>query len=494
MKKTLVSALTTALVVGAASTTFAAANPFSDVPADSWAYDAVAQLAQDGVINGYGDGTFRGENEITRYEMAQMVAKAMAKQDQVSAADKAMIDKLAAEFSDELNNLGVRVSNLEKKVDNVKFTGEVRYTFQNRIQEGQNNEQRTNEMMIRFEPSAQVNDHWTAKTRIDYYTDANRNNNVETKWSDQTAGNNNFGGHDGNLEVDRIYAEGIYGNTKIDLGKLPYFTNVDKGMIFDSNVTGAQVTFGKEWKGTVTVGSVDLNRDFYSLGHMTEGTVKDKYGDNIWYYDDANHRGTYDAVEVYYDGGKKFTGGIGYHRLSLDQAAKNATSETYTGDHTVVTRPQDGSTYRTQVDGTAGAGIDALNIWDIGVGYKFTPTFSGNASYAKNTTGGDLDNKMLRSWNFELDYKGAKPENKGSFGVYLAYRDLGQFATIHPTYDGAIAGNKGVEFGTSYVFAKNVMGTLKYFTGKKVNAGYNEDGNLEDRNENSFFGRVEFFF
>ncbi|MFC2341245.1 MAG: S-layer protein, partial [Selenomonas artemidis] len=45
MKKTLVSALATALVVGAASTTFAAANPFSDVPRDHWAYDAVTQLA-----------------------------------------------------------------------------------------------------------------------------------------------------------------------------------------------------------------------------------------------------------------------------------------------------------------------------------------------------------------------------------------------------------------------------------------------------------------
>ena len=56
MKKTLVSALTTALVVGAASTTFAAANPFADVPADHWAYDAVAQLVQDGIINGYGIG------------------------------------------------------------------------------------------------------------------------------------------------------------------------------------------------------------------------------------------------------------------------------------------------------------------------------------------------------------------------------------------------------------------------------------------------------
>ena len=86
MKKTLVSALTTVLVVGAASTTFAAANPFADVPADHWAYDAVAQLVQDGVVNGYGaDGTYRGDQNMSRYEMAQIVAKAMAKSD---AADK----------------------------------------------------------------------------------------------------------------------------------------------------------------------------------------------------------------------------------------------------------------------------------------------------------------------------------------------------------------------------------------------------------------------
>ena len=125
MKKTLTAAITTALVIGAASTTFAAANPFTDVPAGHWSYDAVAKLAQDGVIEGYGDGTFRGDKAITRYEMAQMVAKAMAKSD-VSAADKAAIDKLAAEYSAELNNLGVRVGELENKVDNVKWGGKAR--------------------------------------------------------------------------------------------------------------------------------------------------------------------------------------------------------------------------------------------------------------------------------------------------------------------------------------------------------------------------------
>ena len=100
-KKTLVSAITAALVVGAASTTFAAANPFSDVPADSWAYDAVSTLAADGVIDGYPDGTYKGQNTMTRYEMAQIVARAMAKTD-IDKADKALVDKLAAEFAEEL--------------------------------------------------------------------------------------------------------------------------------------------------------------------------------------------------------------------------------------------------------------------------------------------------------------------------------------------------------------------------------------------------------
>ena len=166
MKKTLVSALTATLVVGAASTTFAAANPFSDVPTDHWAYDAVAQLARDGVIEGYGDTTFQGESAITRYEMAQMVAKAMAKQDQANAADKAMIDKLAAEFSDELNNLGVRVSNLEKKMDNVYWKGELKYDYHGQKNEGESRGS-SNELTLRLEPTMTVNDHWTIETQGD---------------------------------------------------------------------------------------------------------------------------------------------------------------------------------------------------------------------------------------------------------------------------------------------------------------------------------------
>ena len=87
------------------------------------------QLANVGIVNGYPDGTFKGQNNITRYEMAQMIAKAMANQDRTNAEQQAMINRLADEFSNELNNLGVRVARLENRVGNVKVTGDVRLRY-----------------------------------------------------------------------------------------------------------------------------------------------------------------------------------------------------------------------------------------------------------------------------------------------------------------------------------------------------------------------------
>ena len=76
MQKSLVLAL--ALAMGISATALAA-NPFSDVPAGHWAYGSIAKLAAAGVVDGYGDGTYRGDRLMTRYEMAQIVARAMAK-------------------------------------------------------------------------------------------------------------------------------------------------------------------------------------------------------------------------------------------------------------------------------------------------------------------------------------------------------------------------------------------------------------------------------
>ncbi|MDO4204758.1 MAG: putative porin [Selenomonadaceae bacterium] len=240
MKKSLVSALTTALVVGAASTTFAAANPFSDVPADHWAYDAVAQLAAEGVVEGYGDGTFAGGQEITRYEMAQMVAKAMAK-----GATSAQLDKLAAEFAEELNSLGVRVAALEKKVDNVKFSGEARYTARRKIVKDTPAET-DNKMVLRLKMDAQVNKNWTVKARFDY----------------QKAQNGKTSEDIGLDHVEYAYAQGKYGKATIDLGKYEFVETVSEGGIFDATATGLQVAYAptKEVKVTAMAGRANEKR------------------------------------------------------------------------------------------------------------------------------------------------------------------------------------------------------------------------------------------
>ena len=64
-----------AFVALAMGSTVFAANPFSDVPASHWAAESVAAMVSKGVITGYGDGRFRGERNITRYEAAAMIAK-----------------------------------------------------------------------------------------------------------------------------------------------------------------------------------------------------------------------------------------------------------------------------------------------------------------------------------------------------------------------------------------------------------------------------------
>ena len=74
MKKSLVLAM--AMALGVTASAYAANNPFSDVPAGHWAYDSVAKLAATGVIDGYGDSTFGGDKLMTRYEMAQITARA----------------------------------------------------------------------------------------------------------------------------------------------------------------------------------------------------------------------------------------------------------------------------------------------------------------------------------------------------------------------------------------------------------------------------------
>ena len=441
MKKTLVSALTMALVVGAASTTFAAANPFSDVPADHWAYDAVAQLAADGVIEGYGDTTFRGNQSITRYEMAQMVAKAMAKTD-VSAADKALIDKLAAEFSDELNNLGVRVSNLERNADMVKWNGQARYTYRSLRTEQENGSKdrdNSDKLLLRLEPSAEVNDHWHVNARLD----------ATTEMSDDKGDGDN---HDEDkITLKRVYAQGNYKNFQTQLGKFGLYTP-EQGLVFDSDnsMSGANVTFGNALKATIYAGRIDVS-DQEKGYHLS----------NRDFDDTANMQG---ITLQYATPASKWSGGAAYYHLN-------------TNDFIGLTDGlNNGEGYTNGKNDE-----DTANIWSANLGYNFDNTSRLFAAYANNTSADNLD----KSWQAIYSYKGAQPENKNTWGAYAAYRCLGTYTSIFGTEDAQVVGAKGWEIGANYTPFHNVLATAKYFNGKGIDS---------DRDVDTLWGRIQFFF
>ena len=159
MKKILAMAAVAALAAGASAY---AANPFSDVSTSDWAYQAVSDLSDQGIVEGYPDGTFKGQTNITRYEMAQITARLMAKEDQYNAEQRATIDKLAAEYADELDSLGVRVSNLEKKVGNISWSGDARMRYQSK----DNSADEAWTGRVRINMKGQVNDKTTVNARF----------------------------------------------------------------------------------------------------------------------------------------------------------------------------------------------------------------------------------------------------------------------------------------------------------------------------------------
>ena len=237
MKKSLVLAM--AMALGVSATAFAA-NPFSDVPAGHWAYASVAKLAAAGIVDGYPDGTFKGDQLMTRYEMAQIVAKAYAKG--AIGAD----DKLMAEFADELDNLGVRVAKLEKKADNVKITGEARFGYKDfdaklssPYFDGETYKAKDHsaELRTRLYLSGAVNDNWTYGAMIQN-TQSLDTNAQESK-----------------TDFRRAFVNGKIGEVEVTAGRQAF--TIGEGYVADLTGDAVKLDFGNKLKTTIFAGRFD---------------------------------------------------------------------------------------------------------------------------------------------------------------------------------------------------------------------------------------------
>ena len=254
MKKSLV--LARAMALGVTASAYAA-NPFSDVPAGHWAYDSVNKLAAAGVVDGYPDGTYGGDKLMTRYEMAQIVAKAMAK--------GANVDKLAAEFADELDTLGVRVANLEAKADNVKITGEVRYHY---TDNDGDKEGYATVLRSRIWLKGQINDDWSYTGMLE-----NQQNLKNDKGDEDT-------------KFQRAYVNGKLGGLAVQAGR--YNLKVSEGNVYDNRFDGVQASYGKDVKLTAGYGKAD------------PGEAQAK-ANEVVYAELSGKAGALDLAAAYYD-------------------------------------------------------------------------------------------------------------------------------------------------------------------------------------------------
>lgn len=225
MKKTLLLAMTIAMGITASAY---AGNPFSDVPAGHWAYDAVNKLAAEGVVEGYPDGTYGGDRLMTRYEMAQIVAKAMA--------NGANVDKLAAEFADELDSLGVRVANLEKKADNVRITGQIRYEYGDRGGDlgSKYGKVAQHRLRSRIFVNGNINEDWNYTGRFE------NNQSLKNSSGDDT------------LKFNQAYVNGKIGGAKVIAGKTDHYAG--NGFIYDDTAEKIELSYGKDVKLTAYYG------------------------------------------------------------------------------------------------------------------------------------------------------------------------------------------------------------------------------------------------
>ncbi|MBP2642970.1 MAG: omp-alpha 4 [Firmicutes bacterium] len=432
MKKVLITLIVSLLMLGITTGALAAVsvNPFNDVPATHWAYEALNKLVKAGIVNGDENGTFNGNRVMSRYEIAVIVANAMTKVDRADAENKALLNKLAGEFASELNSLNVRVAKLEKTAPTFKFYGDFRLRYQTNWLLSASNISSANKAFRLQERArlgfiSEVADNVTFESRIIGEIRQSDNNNYLT------------GAYNDQLEFDKALL--IFKNIMpfSDLGIGRQFIQQGPGLLVSIGyLDAAKLTFGKTVKSYIAVGDARYAPGpTYDSSATTNTTAKGFIMMGTQY--SVNSK-----INLYGAGFKSTTNG--YNKKLLDAA------------------------------------------FDI----KLNPDFKLAAEWARNSynTGANLPDRTA-SW-IGLNYKDANPQKVGSGGFFVNYRKIGANSTdpmlsyvlidfVPWTSATTFTSFKGMSYGFKTTIAKNSifqlsMDQLKSFDGaiKYDNAYY----------------------
>ena len=394
MKKTLLLAAVMALGVNAV---VYAANPFSDVPAGHWAYDAVNKLAAEGVIEGYPGGTYGGDRLMTRYEMAQIVAKAMAK--------GANADKLAAEFADELDSLGVRVANLEKKSDNVRITGQIRYEYGDRGGDlgSKYGKVAQHRLRSRIFVNGNINEDWSYTGRFE------NNQSLKNSSGDDT------------VRLNQAYVNGRLGGVKLIAGKGDHYTG--SGFVYDDTAEFIRAAYGKDVQVSAYVGKPVTTASDYGYEKMWGGEVSGKIG--------------------------RLTLAAGYDEFKDSKGSADA----YSGGYVPAKKGDDNGIWNVSAK-------YKFDDFTLGATYLHSDVDVYNSPYNDVDTDGYV---------ISAGYKGADKNKPGSWGLFANYYDQGAGTFVaHTMYPGDWGyymdeGFKGYMVGGGVTLAKNMVYQLHYY-------------------------------
>jgi hypothetical protein len=102
-----------------------AQDNFPDVPANHWAYEALARLKKEGLLVGYPDGLFRGPRPASRYELAVAIHAAYLNLHNLIDGLQSQVDALkSVDYKTDIQNLKDQVANLQSQIDAMKGYGD----------------------------------------------------------------------------------------------------------------------------------------------------------------------------------------------------------------------------------------------------------------------------------------------------------------------------------------------------------------------------------
>ncbi|MBU2703528.1 hypothetical protein Ga0466249_004673 [Sporomusaceae bacterium BoRhaA] len=415
MKKKCLTPLVVFFLMGFASTTFAA-SPFVKVPANHWTYDSIAKLAQAGIVDSYDENTTsHGKKTLTRYAMAMIVAEAMANEDNATAEQKAQIDKLATEFKNELDNLKASESIAENKAkaqDNgVKISG----YYYNRYEWGKNEgapaaNYHALKNSLRLNANTKINDDWNVgvswESFKNFYNDRGAGGTNDSSWGFTK-------GYQGAFDVTRVYVTGPVAGTTMTAGKFDQVFG--SGILFDDVVSGVKFEFGKVLKTKLVYAEADEN----VIGCTTQHSYLSQFRKAV-------------SAEFNYDLSKTTTMEASYQRWY----SKN------------------------EADPLRVYNAHTMRVYDANITTALNKDFTLFGTYGE--TSAPTANK---AYVVGLSYKKYDKKIPGTYTAIIDWEAFQKNSVIYTTY-WVNAGTKGLVYRFTYVLAKNMLWSLRYYDTK----------------------------